>query len=68
MQSETDGPKSFDIGWCPERKTVTVEYKCCDHEDPGMELIHLTPEKAIFLANLLLEKVLAVYWTQEEKK
>jgi len=59
----------FDVGVCYDRKTVTVDYKCCDgNHEPGVEIVHLTPEKAVYMANLLLEKVLNLYWTKKEEK
>lgn len=66
----TDEEGTFDIGVCYERKTVTVEYHCCSHlgTEIGTEIVHFTPEKAVFMAHLLLEKVLNLYWTKEEEK
>lgn len=57
------------VGWCPEKGTVTIEFKCCDHKDQenGVECIHYSPEKAVFMAQMLLEKVLSIYWSKKEK-
>lgn len=68
--NEKNGENSFfDIGACYEHGTVTVEYDCCDgtHEH-GKECIHFTPEKAVFLAYALLEKVLNLHWAKKEEK
>lgn len=61
---------TFLVGWDSEKKTVTIEFKCCNHpEEPiGVECIHYTPEKAVFFAQMLLEKVLSIYWSEKEKQ
>jgi len=69
MSEQEDLEKNtLQVGWCPEKGTVTIEFKCCDHEEPaGIECIHYSPEKALFMAQMLLEKVLSIYWTKKEK-
>lgn len=67
MREIQDG--AFDVGWDSDKKTITIEYRCCDHEEEhGKECIHLTPEKAVFMAQLLLQKVLTIYWAKSEEK
>ena len=66
---DTPEGNEFLIGWCPEKGTVTIEFKCCTHEEEaGVECLHYTPEKAIFMAQMLLEKVLSIYWSKKEKQ
>lgn len=67
IQDDWPDKHEFLVGWCPEKGTVTIEFKCCDHEDKiGVECIHYTPEKAVFLAQMLLEKVLSIYWSKKD--
>lgn len=68
MKNHLETEDFFEIGWCPERGTVTIEYPCCEHTDPGIEGIHFTPEKAVFLARMILEKVSDIYWSKREGK
>ena len=65
MTSNNGEKGIFDIGWDEKRGTVTIEYDCCTHLDPGQECVHLTPEKAVFLAQLILEKVLNIWWSKK---